>query len=252
MSDAEDSTAHIGSLQQWYAGPAGGRYLEGIREALDRMVPGIFGYHAVQVGGILDADLLEGSRINRRFRMNGAGCSLRGEPEALPFDADAIDLLLLVHALEFGGNPHQVLREAERVLVPEGHVIVVGFNPFSLMGLGRLARFGRGSEPWGGRYYSRRRLCDWLALLGFDVVEVRYTGFVPPVGHSGIVSRLAFLDRIGIRWWRKLGGAYVLLARKRVATLTPIRPRWSARRRLVPATGLAGTTNRGSACLRKS
>lgn len=252
MSKADDSIEEIDRLHAWYAGPVGVRYLEGVREALHRMVPGIFGYHAVQVGGVPDVDLLEDSRINRRFRMNGAWCSVRGEPESLPFAADTIDLLLLAHALEFSSSPHQVLREAERVLVPEGHVIVIGFNPFSLMGLGRLARLGRGREPWGGRYYSRRRLGDWLALLGFDVIETRYAGFVPPIGHSGIVSRLAFLDRIGIRWWRKLGGVYVLLARKRVATLTPVRPRWSARRRLVPATGFSGTTNRGTTCLRKS
>ena len=239
-------------LSAWYATPAGVHYLDGVRAALSCTVPGIFGFHAVHAGpDISGVDLLEGSRINRRFRMNGEGSTLRGLLESLPFAADSLDLLLLVHALEFSDNPHQILREVERALVPEGHLLIVGFNPFSQMGLARFARLGRGVEPWRGRYYSRRRICDWLALLGFDVLEVRYAGFVPPFGSDGLVTRLAFLDRLGARWLRKIGGVYILLARKRVTTLTPIRPRWSPRRHLGSSPGLAGTTNMENTCLKK-
>jgi hypothetical protein len=141
--------------------------------------------------------------------------------------------------LEFCSDPHGVLREVDRTLVPEGHVIIIGFNPISFMGLRRLAARNRGSAPWRGRYYTAWRVRDWLQLLGYDVLDTVSAGFRPPLRQAGLLRRLRAMETLGARFWPILGGAFVILARKRVATLTPLRPRWKPRRRI--SAGLAGS-----------
>jgi len=91
----------------------------------------------------------------------------------------------------------------------------------------------RRRPPWSGDFRSILRLKDWLALLGFDLVYTRSFFFRPPLKRMGIMNRLDFLECVGRRWWPFLGGAYILVAKKRVVTLTPIKPRWRPRRRLI-------------------
>jgi SAM-dependent methyltransferase len=64
-----------------------------------------------------------------------AGNALHCDFDALPFPNQSLDLVLLPHTLELARDPHDTLREVERVLVPEGRVVIVGFNPASLWGL---------------------------------------------------------------------------------------------------------------------
>ncbi|GAB4299450.1 MAG: methyltransferase domain-containing protein [Thiohalomonadaceae bacterium] len=245
------SAARAG-LRQWYATSLGHNLAACEQQLLDETLYNLFGYHLLQVGAPQGTDLTTASRIAHRMVLvdmpaalptaTGAeGCA--GLPELLPLATDSIDLLLLPHVLAFADEPHQVLREAERVLIPEGHVAVLGFNPWSLWGLCRLALGWRRRAPWCGRFLSPWRVKDWLSLLGFDTVLLRHIYYRPPLRHPGLLQRLQFLERWGGRWWPVFGGAYLLVAKKRVATLTPIRPRWRPRRALVSA-GLAGPTVR--------
>jgi SAM-dependent methyltransferase len=149
--------------------------------------------------------------------------------------SDSLDVLMLPHILEFSEQPHDVLREVERTLVPEGHAVVLGFNPLSLWTLWRWLVGWRGKLPWCGHFITTTRMKDWLSLLGFDVMETQYYFFRPPCQQETILRKLRFLERFGQRFWPIFGGGYVMLARKRVTTLTPIRPRWQPRRKLVTA-----------------
>jgi len=150
-------------------------------------------------------------------------------------------VVALLHVLEFSRQPHEILREAYRALIPEGRVVITGFNPWSLWGVRRLAR--RGAVPWSGRFLSVNRLKDWLALLGFELDEAQTLLFRPPLRRHGMMARLDFLERYGARWWSALGGAYVVVARKRVIPLIPIKPRWRPRRAMIPS-GLTEPTTR--------
>lgn len=239
-------------LRQWYATPLGRTLAACEQSRLDESLGNLFGYHLLQVGTPQGGDLTAASRISHRMLLadratdlpsqgDSEGCI--GLPEALPVAGDSIDLLLLPHVLAFADDPHQVLREAERVVIPEGHVAVLGFNPWSLWGLCRLVLGWRRQAPWCGRFLSPWRVKDWLSLLGFDTVLLHHMYYRPPLRHPGLLERLSFLERWGRRGWPILGGGYLLVAKKRVATLTPIRPRWRPRRALV-ATGLAGPTVR--------
>ncbi len=119
------------------------------------------------------------------------------------------------------------------MLVPEGHVVIVAFNPWSLWGVARLLRRRKRRTPWCGKFLGQNRLEDWMGLLGFDIVEVHHVFFRPPWRREGVMRRLRFMERAGARWWPVLAGVNVVVAKKRVATLTPIKMRWRLRRPLV-------------------
>jgi SAM-dependent methyltransferase len=240
-------------LRAWYGLPLGRRLQKVEHRQLEAILPNLFGYHLLQMGNPVQEHWLGESPISHRIIMDelpgstGAGADLQrslvADPCAVPIGSGCVDVVILPHVLEFEEHPHQVLREAERVLIPEGHVVILGFNPFSTWGLRRLVSGWCQEAPWCGRFYSLTRIKDWLALLGFDTVLTRYYFFRPPLQNDGIMERLGFLERLGRRWWPVLGGGYVLVAKKRVTTLTPIRPRWRSVKRWVPG-GVPGSTLR--------
>lgn len=237
-------------LSGWYRLPLGQRLRAAEEGALAEVLPDLFGYHLLQVGATGDG-VLSASRILHRAVM-AVGPSntdqrpgLCGAPEALPVASDTLDALVLYHTLEFSRNPHQVLREAERVLVAEGHIVVLGFNPFSLWGMRKALGLGRGGIPWCGRFVGLSRLRDWLSLLGFQTVSVHQLFRRPPLQRPGALERVGFLERLNRRWLALPGGVYLVVARKKVLTLTPIKPRWRPRRSLV--SGLADSASRNAA-----
>jgi len=220
-------------VRRWYSESLAGRaLLNEVERALEDLLPELFGYYGLQIGAIDgERDLLGPSRVRHRatLDLDVDSMDLRGDPQALPFDKDSLDLIFMAHSLDFATRPHQVLREVERALVPEGHLIVLGFNPLSAWGMGKLTLGWRSRVPWCGRFYPAARTSDWLSLLGLRVVSSRYVMFRPPMDHPGILQRLHVIERLGSRLWPVLGGAYLILAHKRVATLTPIKPRWRQR-----------------------
>ncbi|MDO8292680.1 MAG: methyltransferase domain-containing protein, partial [Gallionella sp.] len=174
------------SLSEWFATPQGGYVLTREQAYFDRTVSDIFGYNAVQLG-LPEHDFLRSSRMPLRFSAgNQAGNDVRLCCTELPFDTASLDLVLIPHVLEFAEHPHQILREVERVLMPEGSLIISGFNPRSLWGLRKTlggvhrALGCKQGYPWNGHFISLPRLKDWLALLGFEVVGGRFAAYAPP------------------------------------------------------------------------
>lgn len=215
--------------ESWLQTPLGEYLLEQEERLFDEAVADIFGFNAVQMG-MPEADLLRNCRIPYRIKaaINGK-IALRCRPEQLPFASSSADLLLLPHALEFSDNPHDTLREAERILVPEGHLIVSGFNPLSLWGARRLFD-KRGMQPWQGKFMPLLRIKDWLALLGFEIAAGQMGCYAPPLRNKAWLQRCRFMDRAGDRWWPMLGGIYFLVAKKRVTGVRLIRPNWNGAR----------------------
>ncbi|HSS45866.1 MAG TPA: methyltransferase domain-containing protein [Burkholderiales bacterium] len=215
------------TLSDWFETPLGQYLLEQEQTYFDKTVADVFGFNAVQLG-LAHHDFLRMSRIPLRV---SAGPDIEARVKLdfplLPFATNSIDLLMLPHVLEFSDNPHQILREAERVLLPEGQLIICGFNPRSLWGLSRQFGQSSGEYPWCGRFISLPRVKDWLALLGFEMTAGRLGCYVPPFRQEKWLRRFRFLEAAGDRWWAIAGGVYFLQAIKRVQGLRLIKPNWN-------------------------
>ena len=215
----------IPGLDDWLETPTGRYVLAWELDQLDAIVSDIFGYNALQIG-LPQADCLRASRIALRSRAGSFGVvDVRCDCAALPFASNSIDLVILPHVLEFSDDPHGILREIERILMPEGQLIVTGFNPLSLWGLKRRIE-DRDRFPWNGNYLSLNRLRDWLKLLGFEVDRGQLGCYIPPVEQQKWLRRWRFLEGAGRRWWTFSGGIYVLRAIKRCHGMRLILPNW--------------------------
>lgn len=153
------------------------------------------------------------------------------EFEALPFAENSLDLLILPHSLELSPDPHATLREAERVLMPEGKLIICGFNPLSLWGfkqkrshLYQRLNFGELYLPEAGEMITYRRMRDWLRLLNFEVEPGHFGCYRPAVRSAGMLDRFAWLDKLGGRYWPIFGAVYFVVAVKRVRGMRMISP----------------------------
>ena len=213
---------------EWLAGPLGQMLLEQERAHVASSLECAFGLHCVQIGGWGEPDAFLALARTRRAALVALpgvpGAALIAEPAALPLQSDSVDVMLLPHTLEFEPDPHEVLREVGRVLRGEGELLVLGFEPLGAWALRDL--FTRGGCPPGlKRKISESRMADWLKLLGFEVGAAERFLYAPPLRslHSG--KARSWLERIGRRAWPRFSGAYLLHARKRVHSLTPVRLR---------------------------
>jgi len=213
---------------KWLATPLG-QYLLSLEQAYyDKAVADVFGYNAFQLG-LPGIDLLRASRIALRCRVDLAeSAGMRADFRDLPIASNSVDLVVLPHVLEFSDNPHQILREVTRVLLPEARVIIACFNPWSLWGFRRV--FGRKARyPWSGRFINLPRLKDWCALLGLEISAGRMSCYVPPCASEKWLGHFEFMEAAGDRWWPIAGGVYFLQAVKRVRGMRLIMPKWSER-----------------------
>lgn len=236
-------SGEIIGLDAWLETAPGRYLLEWEQRQCDALVADVFGYHAVQLG-LAQLDALRSNRMPHRWLATerpgsspvsvGHGTSaLIADAAALPFQAASIDLIVLAHTLEFSADPHGALREAERVLVPEGKLVVCGLNPASLWGMRqqraralRRVGLGRAYLPWEGEFIGYWRLRDWLRLLGFEVESSRFGCYRPSLRSEDWLRRWAWMDSIGPRWWPIFGAAYAVVAVKRVRGMRLLGASW--------------------------
>ena len=130
----------------------------------DSAVDDVFGFRAVQVG-LPEVDFLRQNRISYRFTLAlEQGAAVAADPLQLPIASQSVDLVVLPHVLEGHHNPHDVLREVERVLMPEGHVVISGFNTASLWRVRQAFTFHRNGAPWDAKFIGLLRLREWLRV----------------------------------------------------------------------------------------
>lgn len=208
----------------------------------------VFGWQLLQIGMWgEEPQLMQEARTQRKAVLAREGLmpangvmSLRSRTDSLAIASDSVDAVLLPHTLEYEPDPHGLLREVERILLGDGQLIVMGFRPFSSWGARHLlARHG--FPPGARQLIGELRLRDWLKLLGFEITDARRYLFTWPWGAAAPRSERLF-ETVGDRLWPLFAGAYLLKARKRVYTLTPIRPRWRTPKQVVG--GLIEPTSR--------
>lgn len=214
------------ALRDWYATALGQAMLAVERRLLGRQLGNAFGYHLLQLGVDLEPTLFEGCRVQRCFKAGPVGLGgdaplVHCDFEALPFESDSLDVVVVHHVLEFANNPHAVLRELYRVVVPHGRILIVGFNPWSPFGLRMLAsRFG--AQPlWHNHLLAPARVTDWLQLLGFESERTDY-GFHRLPFNRGAGWSMVDGDNPWSRHW-PMGGIYLITAIKQAVTFIPLR-----------------------------
>ena len=225
-------------LQEWFKSPAGSYLLEWEQAQLDEAVADLFGYHALQLG-VPELQALQLNRMPHRWLATAGPdprygvVAFHSDFTALPFPANSLDLVILPHALEFSPDPHATLREVERVLVPEGKVVICGLNPVSLWGLRQRrsrwyhrAGWGQVFLPEWGDLIGYWRLRDWLRLLSFEVEVGRFGCYRPAVESADWLRRFAWMDRVGPRSWPIFGAAYFVVATKRVRGMRLLGAHW--------------------------
>jgi len=235
---------NIIALDSWLETPAGSYILAWQQERLDALTSDIFGFNAVQIG-MPRINALQANRMQHKWLTDtqapakeqmdhDAECKLAPvvvvhDFAELPFASQSLDLIVLPHVLEFAAEPHQVLREVERVLIPEGQVIICGFNPASLWGLRQVVGRMSGSNflPRSGEFISLLRLKDWLKLLNMEVNRGHFGCYAPPCSTEKWLNRFSFMEKAGGRWWPYLGAVYIVHAIKRIRGMRLIGPAWT-------------------------
>ncbi len=243
-----ERSAAIIEFGGWLKTPPGQVLLAWEQERIDTAVFDIFGYHALQMG-LPELDGLRANRMPHRWLASSSlvppepqeiapprdleistqplkvPVGLHCDAEALPFASNSLDLIVMPHTLEMATDPHQALAEATRCLVPDGRLVIVGFNPMSLWALRqRLGRTGHslrmGDEdlflPSAGEFIGYWRLRDWLRLLSFDIEVGKFGCYRPPWSSQKWLDRYGWMERVGERWWPVLGAVYFLVAVRRV------------------------------------
>ena len=237
-------------LKVWFTHPLGTYIREQERQILDGILPDLFGYHFMQIGTLFGDSLLDSSRIGHRMlvQLEDEGellleTDMLCASDYLPIASDSMDVVVLPHGLEYSPNPHKLLREIERVLIGEGHLVITGFNPWSLCGIWRMLLAWRDEPPWSGHFFSYARIKDWFSLLDFELVRIERFFYRPPLMNMTLFGKLSFLEKLGKYCWSVFGGVYIIVVRKRVVPLTPVKLIWHKRRRMIES-GIAEPTTR--------
>ena len=241
------STHYPDSVRRWLDSPLGEALVQQEGRIVEEALDGIFGEQCLQLGLWGEAQMfLKHARTQRTWLIdestdNGAPNAV-GEFHRLPVQDNSIDCVVLPHVLDYSDRPHAILREVDRVLTAHGNLVILGFKTGGLWGVRRLIP-GAGLPPDANNLVPERQLKDWLQLLDMRIQgSLRYFFRLPLPGVRGATS-LKWEQR-GQRWWPELAACYMLTAQKRVSTLTPVKPVWSRKPKVVA--GLAETTNRVS------
>ncbi len=222
----------------WFDQPLGRLLQAAITSHLNAVLPSLFGNTILQLGRIghmplMDESVAPTSILLDIDPLNTTSNAVSAQSHELPFDARSIDIAILPHTLDFADDPHRILREIDRVLSPDGHVVIVGFNPYSFWGLRHLFSRKHKQVPWNARYFSTTRIKDWMSLLSYEIQSTQPLFYRPPLKNQKLMQRLFFLEKLGGRMWPQVAAVYVIVAKKQMLTMTPIQTGWKSRKNFI-------------------
>ena len=225
-------TVSQNALLEWYASPLGARIIANEQAEIDRLLPEVYGQYLMQLSVLDDGLNVEKSSVVHPFHLSVnslASTRVISEFERLPIDSESIDSVILHHVLEYSTSPHQLIRESARTLVSNGYMIIIGFNPWSMLFFKKiLARsVGRGLH-WRYHTIQKKRVVDWLQVLDLDVVYSKQADFCLPFGWH----QSSNVEKLGKWLMPAFGSFYMIVARKSVMPVTMIKKPWKNKPRL--------------------
>lgn len=215
-------------LSRWYGTAKGQRLLQETVAVIAPRLSELTGYYSVKLSYFdCGENWVRVSRIQSQLSLTpvaSRGSQVVSDFTMLPFDTDSVDLVVAHHLFEFVDNPHALLREMHRILIPNGQCIIISFNPFGIYGVIKPFKW-KATVPWCGHFFSPYRIRDWLSVLDFDVSRASY--YAPPYFQlENSHSRLSWLPTVCRRWLPVSGGLFVLSATKRVISPLVKGVRW--------------------------
>jgi SAM-dependent methyltransferase len=225
-------------LVSWFDQPLGHLLQAAIASHLNTVLSSLYGNVVLQLGRVGHMKLMEGTAAPTQIMLDlnattDPDRSVRSHAYALPFEGRSVDIAILPHTLDFAEDPHKVLRELDRVLIPEGHAVIIGFNPFSLWGLRHVFSWKKKQAPWNARFFSAARINDWMSLLGYEVEDTKLLFQRPPVKNQKVMQKLFFLEKLGNRLLPQIAAVYVIVVKKQVLGMTPLQPNWKTSKRFI-------------------
>jgi len=237
----------LASIEDWYQSETGQYLFDELESGISPLLATTFGYYSLQLGCTgLSAALQDSCRVKHQFTLGDldGSTSIHANPSMLPIASDSVDLVILMHHLSNSSEPHAILREVFRVLIPEGKLVIIDFNPVSLWGLRNFFQSWLEHVPFKGHFYTAKRIDDWMRLLGFDQQRHMRVGYQPPIQKPRLLRHLSWLEK-GMRNWLPMFGALNLMVySKSISPLTPVRHRWVTRK-LLPAKIARPSVGRG-------
>ena len=224
-SDSQSFT----EMTEWLQTPLGQNLLGIEMSLLKNMINRRFGYHLLQLS-CADIAVYDDSPIGHRFCITPStkieNGSIVAQAEAIPLSAESVDMVVLHHALDYSKDPHQLLREANRVLIAGGHLIIIGFNALSAWGARHKLARKFDKSPWKSNLLSNKRLNDWLKLLDFKIEKLHYGLYSLPFNSPSLIRYSSFMGKLAQRLNWPIGGIYIISATKQAFPMTPIREPW--------------------------
>lgn len=222
-------------LKSFYQGSVGKELLEEEKSLLEQGLSCVFGYFLVQIGQTSENDLLVSSRINQKVIVdNFIPKPLNNEKnyewvyadiDYLPFKPGSVDAVFLPHTLESVPDPYHLLRQVDKMIMADGRLIISGFNPWG----NKIWKFSFGKYRKNfkqAHLISEKRLVDWLNLLGYELEFILYKTYhsYDSVWTMDFVK--AGLQRLAHKLGLEFGNVYVIVAKKRVESPTPVGLNW--------------------------
>ncbi|MDO9104644.1 MAG: methyltransferase domain-containing protein [Methylovulum sp.] len=163
-------------LFTWYQTPRGKLLKELEAEYLKRAITVSCQQTVLQIGGLGWEDEFVDCTLYKYYTILDAknlGCDAARKIQAkafrLPLKSDSVDMIIVPHLLEFDSYRFQTMREIERILKPEGIVLIMNFNPWSIWVRYQYLWERKMADSWRGHFIGRSRVLDWLKLLNFEV-----------------------------------------------------------------------------------
>ncbi len=210
-------------LSSWLKREPGSLLIGMERDQLQKLLKPILGDYLIQIGGL--PELTSASPIRFKWYLNtqAKAGSIQVALDELPLLPESVDVVVMVHVLEFVSNPQIILREAYQALAAGGQMIILSLNPCSLWGFSR-------EVP---HLWTAWRVKHWLHDLRMRIVLSDTFCFRPPTHHARWWRHLLWLEALGPFCFPSFGGFYILAAQKRVTGKTPIiQPAWSKKMEL--------------------
>jgi len=237
----------IANPVHWYNQPFGREIFKIADQRLSKVLPKIYGNYLLQLGqepfpSLKTSPIPHQVIVAPTVTANKNKAFVTSSYTKLPFPSNSCDLVFLPHILEFQKQSKAVLKEAWRVLTEDGHLIILGFNPWSLCGIRRLLNPGIHTPPWNGHFYSAETIRQWIYHLGGEVKSTDSFFFRPPIKQPSLLHTLTWMEKVSPWIYPYGGGVYLIVAQKRTIPLTPVKIRWSWKTLLAENKGLIPTT----------